>query len=132
MSTGYNKLFTKPVRSCWLCPGSHSTFQDDQTIWHKDCELLQKEVCPCPDDLLIHPDCPLKDYQPNNDPKTLPDAVNAFFALLDTIEESSSTGREFHPTTINSCRVMHTEKLNKLLPLMKQLAQQPREDNHDD
>ncbi len=45
-------------------------------------------------------------------------AVDRFFEILETIEESDS-GREFHPTTINSCRVMVTEELKDVLRIMK-------------
>jgi hypothetical protein len=56
----------------------------------------------------------------------LADAVIEFFKIMDTVEESSNTGREFRPTTIRSCRVMHTERLSKLLPEMKRLAQEAK------
>jgi len=48
-------------------------------------------------------------------------AVREFFKILDTVEESMS-GTEFHPTYISSCRVMHTEKLSKILPKMRKLS----------
>ena len=41
--------------------------------------------------------------------------------ILNTKEESDN-GREFHPTTISSCRVMHTEKLSKILPELEKLC----------
>jgi hypothetical protein len=41
--------------------------------------------------------------------------------MLESMEESDS-GREFHPTTISSCRVMHTQRLSEILPRMKELA----------
>ena len=52
---------------------------------------------------------------------TLAQAVREFFAILDQTEESDG-GNVFHPTTIDSCRVLHTQKLNELLPRMKALA----------
>lgn len=52
---------------------------------------------------------------------TLPELVKEFFDILDTVEMSDNN-REFHPTTIGSCRVLHTAKLSKLLPKMKELA----------
>lgn len=45
-------------------------------------------------------------------------AVEKFFEVLDYTEESDS-GRVFHPTTIGSCRVMETEKMEKALKVMK-------------
>jgi len=41
--------------------------------------------------------------------------------ILSTKEESNN-GREFHPTTINSCRVMHTDRLSKILPELEKLV----------
>ena len=35
------------------------------------------------------------------------------FKILDTVEVNEN-GKEFHPTTIRSCRVAHTEKLREL------------------
>jgi len=49
--------------------------------------------------------------------------VLELFEILDSVEETDS-GREFHPTTINSCRVMHTERLGRILPEMKRLAEE--------
>lgn len=47
--------------------------------------------------------------------------VRRLFALLETVEVSDSE-REFHPTYISSCRVMHTQELNELLPKLKEAA----------
>lgn len=41
--------------------------------------------------------------------------VSELFQLLNTVEVSEN-GSEFHPTTINSCRVAHIMRLNDLLP----------------
>lgn len=48
--------------------------------------------------------------------------VRRLFELLETVEVSDSE-REFHPTTISSCRVMHIIELEKLLPKLKEAAQ---------
>lgn len=48
--------------------------------------------------------------------------VRRLFELLETVEVSDSE-REFHPTKISSCRVMHTIELEKLLPKLKEAAQ---------
>jgi len=53
--------------------------------------------------------------------KSIEQLVLEFFVILDTVEESDS-GRKFHPTRISSCRVIHTDKLSKILPEMKRLA----------
>jgi DNA-directed RNA polymerase subunit RPC12/RpoP len=47
--------------------------------------------------------------------------VRELFSMLDQ-EETSAGGRDFHPTTIQSCRIQHTMRLNEILPQMKELA----------
>ncbi len=47
--------------------------------------------------------------------------VRRLFQLLETVEVSDSE-REFHPTRIQSCRVMHTIELGELLPKLKEAA----------
>lgn len=47
--------------------------------------------------------------------------VRRLFQLLETVEVSDSE-REFHPTYISSCRVMHTMELDELLPKLKEAA----------
>lgn len=44
--------------------------------------------------------------------------IEQFFALLDKTEETDD-GRVFHPTTIQSCRVLDAEKLEKILLELK-------------
>lgn len=44
-----------------------------------------------------------------------------FFQILDSKEEGDS-GREFPPVFISCCRVLLGEELNKILPRMKELA----------
>lgn len=51
----------------------------------------------------------------------LEEAVKEFFEILDSWETSDS-GREFRPTIINSCRVVHVAKLEKLLPILRKMA----------
>ena len=51
----------------------------------------------------------------NDDLKTL---VLRMFEILDIVEESDS-GREFHPTTISSCRAGDAAKLELILERMK-------------
>lgn len=41
-----------------------------------------------------------------------------FIDILETVEVSDN-GREFHPTTINSCRVLTLEKLDKIIADIK-------------
>ncbi len=50
--------------------------------------------------------------------------VQEFFKILDTIEVTDD-GREFHPTTISSCRTMDSIKLNKILTRMKEIVGDP-------
>ena len=61
------------------------------------------------------------DFKVEND-KELRALVREFFGILEQ-EETSDMGRDFHPTTIQSCRCMVTARLNDLLPRMKELAQ---------
>ena len=53
--------------------------------------------------------------------QTLAQLVLDLFSILEITEESDS-GREFHPTTIQSCRIQHQLKLEKLLPEIKRIA----------
>jgi len=46
------------------------------------------------------------------------DLVREFFKILER-QESTDSGRMFHPTTISSCRVMEQLKLEKVLEGMK-------------
>ena len=55
----------------------------------------------------------------NDDLKTL---VLRMFAILDIVEESDS-GREFHPTTINSCRAGDAAQLEVIFERMKAIVQ---------
>ena len=57
------------------------------------------------------------------DNSRLAQLVREFFDILETEEESSS-GRRFQPTTITSCRVLHTRRLGEILPEMKSLAEE--------
>jgi len=41
--------------------------------------------------------------------------------ILETVEITDE-GREFHPTTINSCRVLTCERLGKIIPEIKRLS----------
>lgn len=60
----------------------------------------------------------------------LEDAVVRFFEILDIKEESSMSGRTFHPNRMNvedrkidSCRVHNTAELVHVLKEMKRLAE---------
>lgn len=53
--------------------------------------------------------------------KELKTLVKRLFEILDQKEESDS-GREFSPVFISCCRVLLSEELNKILPRMKELA----------
>ena len=46
------------------------------------------------------------------------DLVREFFTILER-QESTDSGRMFHPTTISCCRVMEQAKLEKVLEGMK-------------
>lgn len=70
----------------------------------------------------------LKEYSESN--QTLEDCVKSLFKILDSIEESDS-GREFKPTYISSCRVIHSEKLCVLLPKMRELVGLKNTENDD-
>ena len=47
--------------------------------------------------------------------------VVEFLEILETVEESSS-GRKFHPVTIESCRVMLTRRIGELLTEIKDMV----------
>jgi hypothetical protein len=46
---------------------------------------------------------------------TLKTLVRELVDMLEQ-EETSDSGTDFHPTRIVSCRVMHTAKLNEIMP----------------
>lgn len=46
------------------------------------------------------------------------EGIREFFALLDIVEESDE-GRQFHPTTIRSCRALDIPKLEAALRKMR-------------
>ncbi|MFA5385348.1 MAG: hypothetical protein WC364_11940 [Eubacteriales bacterium] len=46
--------------------------------------------------------------------------VGELVAMLETIEESDN-GREFHPTTRETCRIKHQVRLAKILPRIKKI-----------
>jgi len=48
--------------------------------------------------------------------------LKELFRMLDCVEESN--GREFHPTNISSCRVMHCAKLDEILPRLKEISEE--------
>lgn len=50
----------------------------------------------------------------------LKELVKELFDMLDTEEESDS-GRKYRPTTISTCRVMHSIKLKEILPKIREL-----------
>ncbi len=49
--------------------------------------------------------------------------VKELFKLLDSVEETDN-GTTFRPTTINTCRVMHTIKLKEILPKIRKLIKE--------
>ena len=51
----------------------------------------------------------------------LTDKVKEFLSILDIVEESDS-GRQFHPTTIQSCRCIDLERIGEILKSMKELT----------
>ena len=53
----------------------------------------------------------------------LKNLVKEFFAILDEVEETSS-GREFHPVYISSCRVMKTKRIHGIFTKMKKLIKE--------
>jgi len=53
--------------------------------------------------------------------KTLEQLVRELIDMLETEEESDS-GSVFHPTTIRSCRIQHTMKLNEIMPQITTLV----------
>jgi hypothetical protein len=66
----------------------------------------------------------LKDYWERwSAPDSLEECVKLFFELIDKVE-TSSNGVDFKPNrmTINSCRVWDTNRLNRIIPRMKELA----------
>jgi len=53
--------------------------------------------------------------------------LRELFNILDTKEESDG-GRIFNPTTINTCRVIHSAKLKELLPKLRELVNTSNEE----
>ena len=54
-----------------------------------------------------------------NNSVSLKELINEFFSILEETEVSDS-GTEFHPTTINSCRVFKTQRLGELIAAIKE------------
>ncbi len=54
-------------------------------------------------------------------PETLEGCVKLLFEIFDA-EETSDSGRDFHPTYISSCRVWDSHRLGRLIPKMKELT----------
>ena len=46
--------------------------------------------------------------------------VDELVTMLESTEESDN-GRTFHPTTISSCRCLHTQRLSEIMPEIKHL-----------
>lgn len=67
---------------------------------------------------------------PDSAGSRLAELCRELFDMLDSYEVSDS-GREFRPTTIQSCRVMDCAKLEKILPEMKKLAFENVEDSNE-
>jgi len=54
--------------------------------------------------------------------KKLVKLLSEFIAMLDEVEISGGEEREFHPTTIQSCRTHHIMRLHKIIPEMKRIC----------
>jgi hypothetical protein len=52
----------------------------------------------------------------------LVDLCREFIGYLETVEESDS-GREFHPTTIQSCRCVVAARLGEIIPEIKAICE---------
>ena len=59
------------------------------------------------------------DYAKTIDAMSLQDLVKEFFTYLDYVEETSS-GREFHPITIGSCRILMSEPLDMCMKKLRE------------
>ena len=68
-------------------------------------------------------ECIRADYQEALDKMTTRELIKEFISYLDYTEESES-GREFHPITIGSCRVLMTQPLNMVLEKMMEKCQE--------
>ena len=60
----------------------------------------------------------------SNEKESLVRACADLLEILDTVEESDE-GREFHPTTIQSCRTQHVIRLNEILAKMREECGKP-------
>lgn len=49
--------------------------------------------------------------------------VTELLDMLESVEESDS-GKEFHPTTIQTCRCMHAAKLDEIMPKITAIVRQ--------
>lgn len=52
--------------------------------------------------------------------------VRELLDILDETEVSDGEEHVFHPTTISSCRTVQCERLNVILPRMKELVKQEK------
>lgn len=60
-----------------------------------------------------------KEYQEKLNNMELKDIVREFISYLDYTEETDS-GREFHPITIGSCRILMTQPLGMCLNKLRE------------
>lgn len=58
--------------------------------------------------------------------KRLAELCRELIEILEIVE-ASDNGREFHPTTINSCRCLTAERLSKIMPEIKRLSEYKEE-----
>lgn len=63
-----------------------------------------------------------KEYQAKLDAMSTNEILAEFISYLDYTEESES-GREFHPITIGSCRVLMTQPLNMCINKMREAVE---------
>jgi hypothetical protein len=60
-----------------------------------------------------------KEYKESLDKMDLEELVREFLSYLDYVEESEG-GREFHPITLGSCRVLMTQPLNMCIKKLRE------------
>lgn len=52
----------------------------------------------------------------------LKDLCREMLSIFDTVEDSEVSGKEFHPTTVQSCRVMDAQRIAEIFDRMRQLT----------
>lgn len=110
---------------CKLCGGVDVEWKGPiANLTHTECADCGNQDC---QEIEPSEDCELKTATsgfiepPVASSQLLMRLVCELIAMLESVEESDS-GTIFHPTTIQTCRCMHAEKLNEIMPKIKMIC----------